>query len=61
MDTDEIDTPLSLPDTQNADSQCFTQSQDTVLNIDTQPKVWGRLCPHGESSLHTVGNFYFYR
>ncbi|KAG7209009.1 hypothetical protein KM043_015176 [Ampulex compressa] len=37
--------PLTLPDTQNADSICLTQSQD----IASQPKtsaVWGRLCPH---------------
>ncbi|KAL7293565.1 hypothetical protein TKK_0013004 [Trichogramma kaykai] len=54
METDEINTPLSLPDTQNADSQCFTQSQDTLVAAETQPKVWGRLCPHGEISLHTV-------
>ena len=45
---------LSLPDTQNADSQCFTQSQDTLTPNDVQPRIWGRLCPH-EKKLQTVG------
>lgn len=53
MDTEENNMPLSLPDTQNADSECFTQSQDTLIPSDSHPRVWGRLCPH-DSNLQTV-------
>ncbi|XP_058800439.1 ovarian-specific serine/threonine-protein kinase Lok-like [Phymastichus coffea] len=41
------------PDTQNVDSQCFTQSQDTVVAYESVPRIWGRLCPH-DSNLQTV-------
>lgn len=38
------DMPLSLPDTQDADSVCLTQSQD-LPSSQQKPVVWGRLCP----------------
>lgn len=34
---------LTLPDTQNADSVCLTQSQE--LSQKKNMTVWGRLCP----------------
>ncbi|XP_031850390.1 ovarian-specific serine/threonine-protein kinase Lok isoform X1 [Nomia melanderi] len=34
---------LTLPDTQNAESVCLTQSQE--LSQDTTTAIWGRLCP----------------
>ncbi|XP_001601897.1 serine/threonine-protein kinase Chk2 [Nasonia vitripennis] len=51
METEEHNTPQSLPDTQNADSQAFTQSQDTLTPGNSQPvpRIWGRLCPHDSS------------
>ncbi|KAJ8686446.1 hypothetical protein QAD02_022240 [Eretmocerus hayati] len=48
MEVEDVDMPASLPDTQNADSQAFTQSQDTMTPAEAtpQPRIWGRLCPH---------------
>lgn len=37
--------PLTLPDTQNADSICLTQSQDLPSSQTKAATVWGRLCP----------------
>jgi hypothetical protein len=60
METDENNVPLSLPDTQNADSECFTQSQDTLTTGDSHSRVWGRLCPH-DSNLQTVGKAFMFK
>ena len=51
METEENSSPLTLPDTQNADSQAFTQSQDTLTPIESEPKIWGRLYPHNKDLL----------
>ncbi|XP_076283296.1 ovarian-specific serine/threonine-protein kinase Lok [Lasioglossum baleicum] len=36
---------LTLPDTQDADSVCLTQSQSQQLSQEKTTTVWGRLCP----------------
>ncbi|XP_015432601.1 PREDICTED: ovarian-specific serine/threonine-protein kinase Lok [Dufourea novaeangliae] len=36
---------LTLPDTQDANSVCLTQSQEVSLSQDRTMTVWGRLCP----------------
>ncbi|XP_078040999.1 ovarian-specific serine/threonine-protein kinase Lok [Augochlora pura] len=36
---------LTLPDTQNADSVCLTQSQSQDLSQEKTMTIWGRLCP----------------
>lgn len=45
MDVDNESPVLDLPDTQNVDSQVFTQSQDITVVENSTPKLWGRLCP----------------
>lgn len=51
-------TQSSTQQTQNVDSQCFTQSQDTLVASEPEPRIWGRLCPH-DSSLQIVGELIF--
>lgn len=44
---------LTLPDTQNADSVCLTQSQE--LTQEKVMTVWGRLCPIAKLPFKTMG------
>lgn len=53
------DTPLSLPGTQDINTEGFSQSQSQSQSqiINQQPKIWGRLCPASNKQVRvdTIG------